>query len=330
MLLVVGAACGSSPAAGSAPALRLIKVGERPVAPVFGFGSVWVPNSADGTVTRVDAGSGRVTATISVGDPANLLGRGCLSYGVHALYSGSFSYRACDMPSAAASGQDGVWVTDNADQAVAKLDPKRNRVEARIPVGLDLWGIAAAPGMVWATDYNSGTVVRIDPVDDTVAARVSVPPGPTGIAIGPDGVWVVCTLARVAVEIDPATNTVVRSAPVGEFANAMETVVAFGSVWVMNQRDGSLYRFDERSGAAQAVVATRARAGRNGLGGMAAWRGGLWLGGLQVQRVDPASDRVSAVLSRDGIAVTAGPDSLWAVTVAGELTRLDPAAAERV
>ena len=302
-----------------------IAVGERPVVPAYGSGSIWVPNSADGTVTRVDERSGRVLATITVGDPANLVGRGCLEYGVHGLYSGSFEFRLCDMPSAAAGSEDGIWVTDNADQAVARIDPARNRVQARIPVGLDLWGIAAGAGMVWATDYLTSTVVRIDPVNDTVAARIPVPSEPTGVAIAADGVWVVCTQARVAVRIDPATNTITGQVPTGDAANAMEAAIAFGSLWVMNEAGGTLYRFDERTGAAQGTVQTLARAGRNGVGGMAALRGRLWLGGLHVQAVDPATMRVAAVADSDGIGVTAGRDAVWATTLGGYLVRIDPA-----
>ena len=42
-------------------------MGRRPAAVAVGLGSVWVANSGDGTVSRVDPASGRVTHTIPVG-----------------------------------------------------------------------------------------------------------------------------------------------------------------------------------------------------------------------------------------------------------------------
>jgi YVTN family beta-propeller protein len=51
-----------------------------------GFGSLWVVNTLDGTLTRIDPGARRVEATIDVGDG----------------------------PRAVAVGRGAVWVTEHA------------------------------------------------------------------------------------------------------------------------------------------------------------------------------------------------------------------------
>jgi hypothetical protein len=57
-----------------APALAAtVAVGRGAGAPAVGAGSVWVPNTADGTLSRVDATTNAVTATIRYG-PAGQLG----------------------------------------------------------------------------------------------------------------------------------------------------------------------------------------------------------------------------------------------------------------
>lgn len=46
---------------------RAIAVGDGPVALAVGAGAVWVANSGDGTVSRIDPRTNHVIATIPVG-----------------------------------------------------------------------------------------------------------------------------------------------------------------------------------------------------------------------------------------------------------------------
>ena len=48
-------------------------VGAAPIGVASGHGSIWVANSGDGTVSRIDAISGKVTQTIPVGGSPNSL-----------------------------------------------------------------------------------------------------------------------------------------------------------------------------------------------------------------------------------------------------------------
>jgi ABC-type transport system substrate-binding protein len=98
---------------------------------------VWVANSLDLSVTKINPSSARVTATIPVGD------------GPHAIVAGS----------------DGVWVSDEFDATLDRIDPRAGRVVRALPVGSSPQGLALTPAGVWvgarpfaAATHRGGTL----------------------------------------------------------------------------------------------------------------------------------------------------------------------------
>jgi hypothetical protein len=65
-------------------------------------------------------------------------------------------------------------------------------------------------------------------------------------------------------------------------------------------------------------------AGRDGIDGLAALDGGLWVAGLQLERIDPATNRVVRRLNHTCAAVTAGAGALWTVDLAYAVSRVTP------
>ena len=55
-----------------------------------------------------------------------------------------------------------VWIAGN-DSGVVRLDPRTRRVLHRTPVGSDPTSVAVGAGGVWVSDEQDGTVTRIDP-----------------------------------------------------------------------------------------------------------------------------------------------------------------------
>jgi YVTN family beta-propeller protein len=101
---------------------------------------VWVTNSLDLTVDRLDPATGKVTATIGVGDG----------------------------PSAVAAASDGVWVSDEFGATLARIDPHTNQVSRVISVGSTPRGIVAAESGVWvaarpfaAASHRGGTLTEV-------------------------------------------------------------------------------------------------------------------------------------------------------------------------
>jgi YVTN family beta-propeller protein len=86
-----------------------------------GLGAVWVANSLDSTVSRIDPATDTVTATIPAG-------------------SG---------PAALAVESNAVWVANRYSTTVSRIDPQRNRVVRTARLGGSPTSLAAADGVLW-------------------------------------------------------------------------------------------------------------------------------------------------------------------------------------
>src|SRR2546428_12078274 len=216
--LLVSAGCAtnsSSPlvsatAHATGPAQAIITVGPRPGVPVVAAGAVWVPNTGDGTVARIDPRSDRVVAKLRIGNQAAFYKRDCEAKGsVHSFMGTSFHGRDCDLPSALSVGAGTLWILKNDEQMVLRVDPRSQRVLARIALGFVPFDIAATDNAVWITGYWADQLARIDPKTNEVVARLTVPDGASGVAVSDEAVWVASTIAGVVSRIDPTTNRVV-------------------------------------------------------------------------------------------------------------------------
>lgn len=176
--------------------------------------SVWVDDTANGTVYRYAAATGRLTAALSVGRTAGVM----------------------------AGGDGGVWVADPDARTVTRISG-RGRVAAvvRLPVapthlaatGHTLWatggtdrvlaigpggqvhpvpvagqptGLAVAGGSVWVASTGAGRLSRIDPRRDVVAGTVRVGERPYAVAATPQGVWVAVLGRPVMTHTGPARH----------------------------------------------------------------------------------------------------------------------------
>jgi YVTN family beta-propeller protein len=140
-----------------------IPIGNSPAAIATGAGSVWVADSIDDTVTRIDpAGANAVATPIPVGQG----------------------------PSAIAVGEGAVWVANTQDDTVSRIDPRSAAVTRTISVGARPTGIAASDGAVWVANSLGGTVSRIDPRANRVAATIEVGEAPQGVTVAHGQVWV--------------------------------------------------------------------------------------------------------------------------------------------
>jgi YVTN family beta-propeller protein len=160
------------------PVTRLIDarvpVGKAPAAVTSGFGSLWVTNNLDDTVSQVDMGSMRVARTTRVGRAPVGVATGAGSIWV--ANTGSNTVSRIDSGTAAVShtihvgrrpraivvGAGAVWVANELDDSVSKIDPATNRVTETIPVGAGPSSLALAAGSVWVANNHDGTLSRID------------------------------------------------------------------------------------------------------------------------------------------------------------------------
>jgi streptogramin lyase len=324
MSAMVLGACGqstSSPPSGPHVAATL-HVGVTPGVPVVGGGFVWVPNSADGTISKIDPRTDRVVDTIRVGDPALLRERGCTPPNVHDVPVGSFLVRLCDIPSALAFGAGSLWAAKGDGPAILRIDPRSDRVTATIPFAGQPFGLAFGPSGLWVTDWVNASLSLVDPEQNRViGTRTGLGGGPSGVLVTSDAVWVSESQADLLLRVDPHTLSVVASIPVGRLPVAL--AYFRGAVWVRNEKGSSLDRVDPAQNAVVTRVPVGFFLGRDGQDGIGVTAHGLWVGGLDLESVDPALARVSGRVPLAAVAV-AGDEkaNLWTSDLAGTVSHV--------
>lgn len=186
-----------------------IAVGSDPVGMGSGFGSMWVSNAGDGTVTRIDESDNKVLDTIKVGP----------------------------FPFQIAPAAGGMWVTTQTD--VVKINPVTNEVVVRVPIPRPPHTETASSGSAMDANANGvwvntsyGTLVRLRPSDGRLLQTIRLQPAPTQpgmVVIQGNNVWV--TTGKVQrtsgqgagndtygrsnqlAEIDATTGTIIRRVP---------------------------------------------------------------------------------------------------------------------
>jgi virginiamycin B lyase len=247
------------PAANKVAATIDLGSGKRPCSGLAaGFGSLWVPNCGDKTISQIDLKTGAVKATMAaaIGDSEGSIATGAGS--VWIMGDGKGTLLRIDpstlkvvaeiyLPGGSfglAFGEDALWVTSSEHDSVSRVDPNTNLVAETIAVGKKPRFIAVGAGAVWALNQGDGSVSRIDPKTNKVAAtiEVGVPGGGGDIAVGEGSVWVTSFEFPLS-RIDPSINKVVQQF-YGKGGDAIR--VGLGSVWLSNLEAGNVWRIDPR------------------------------------------------------------------------------------
>jgi streptogramin lyase len=182
-----------------------------------GAGSVWLVTSAkdgeaDGELTRIDATTNKVAATIRI--PA-----------------GSFNPLFAD---------GSVWVSSNAGNVLVRVDPATNKVVDSTAVGPMPRFLAYGAGSIWVLNQGDGTVSRVSTktgrLEATIAAGI---PGRGGeITFGGGSAWAT-EMEFPLTQIDAKTNQVVAQ---WHGAGGDSVRYAFGSVWLTDLKGGKVWR----------------------------------------------------------------------------------------
>jgi ABC-type transport system substrate-binding protein/class 3 adenylate cyclase len=138
-----------------------VGVGNLPSAIAAGAGSVWVTNSSDGTVTRIDSTT-LVPKTIPVGHS----------------------------PSAVAVNAAGAWIANAGDNALVRVDTGTNAVTGTTPVGDGPTAVLAMPTALWVANGRDGTVMRLDARTGHVNKTIRLGGTPNAFATAAGQVWV--------------------------------------------------------------------------------------------------------------------------------------------
>jgi YVTN family beta-propeller protein len=206
-------------------AVQTIPVWSAPSAVTVTRGNAWVANSGDGTVSQINTATNTVVQQIKVGN----------------------------VPAAIASGPSGVWVANQGDNTVQRINPVTGVVTRTVGVGGLPDGIAVGPHAVWVANSSDGTVTKIDPVTGQPAsAPIYTGAGPAGIAVTTAAVWVANSLNLTVSKIDPVTNQVTINIPVGDGPGAL--AAASGGVWVSDEFGATLDLIDPLTNRVSRVI----------------------------------------------------------------------------
>jgi peptide/nickel transport system substrate-binding protein len=199
-----------------------IPVGHRPTAVAVGGGQVWVVNQLDRNVSEVNPRARKQVGTIQVGNGA----------------------------SAIAYGHGSVWVANATDYSLSRIDPASGNVVATIPLAGVPAGLAASRRGIWVTSSSTGQLLLVDPRANQVSQSILIGNGPRGVAVGGGSVWVANesdgTVSRLDLRSGRVRKIIVGDAPAG-------VAYAAGTVWVANSLSGTVSRIDSQTGSVRLV-----------------------------------------------------------------------------
>jgi YVTN family beta-propeller protein len=232
--------------------VNVVSLGEKtPTGLAVGFDAVWVAHGFVGAVTKI---SPKYNAPIkTIWPPFSRIGFGAhgtvtagpdsvwVAFGdssvsridpasgdvVNTTYAGS-------APAAIEYDLGSVWVVNQSDSSVTRLNPDTNdRRFDDEDVGRGPSGIAIDSEAVWVTDTGADAVSRVDPGSGSNTS-VDVGKAPVGIAYGAGSFWVANSGDGTVSRVDPTTKTVVETITVGNSPSG----IAFGAgyVWVTVQQ----------------------------------------------------------------------------------------------
>lgn len=244
--------------------VSVTRVGDGPDSIAATEDAIWVANTGDRTVSRLDLAtrlvrvvggvpvahelasslSGDVWLT-SFEDPVVTL---IANRGEPADDAFSSSPPQVRLPGSAeglAVGGGYLWVTSpsdsGGDDTVSLIDLRTRRLVSSARVGTLPLFVAFGYGSAWVTNYKGDSVSVVRPGSER-AETIPLGGGPLGVAAGGGAVWVVAFWSRELVRIDPETRRPLLRIPVGAGPNTV--AVGGGAVWVTNRDDRSLTRVD--------------------------------------------------------------------------------------
>ena len=169
-----------------------------PTAVAFTRDAAWVV--IGGHVTKADPKTGRVLEKIVTGTAPGAIASGGGNVWVADDFDNTVTRIDQDgaitattsvgrRPSALAVGSDAVWVADADDDHVTRIDSHTAAVVTTIPVGRHPIAIALSPGAVWVANQYDNSIWRIDPDTNKVVEKIDVGGSPAGLAVASEALW---------------------------------------------------------------------------------------------------------------------------------------------
>jgi DNA-binding beta-propeller fold protein YncE len=320
MLLLAG--CSQSAQPHGWTMVAEVKVGQTPGPVVLGGSWAFVANMGEGTVSEIDRSTGRLLATVAVADPRVLRDQGCAPDSVHAYYSGSWGWRACDAPYAIAWDGTALWALDNGNRMLWRLDPSRRAVTDRIGLPGTGWSIAIKGGIAYVSGFADNHALYIANLQThNVTTLDDLDTGPAMLAADATGLWVNCVRAGTGHldRIDLASGVVTGRFPIEWWSTAI--VADEGAIYVRGTFGGDISRVDPSSGSTMWSQPGPGFIGRQGIDQLGPASNGIWMSGPTTARVDLATGVVTDTIRKPSATVAAADGEVWMVELNGMVAK---------
>ena len=108
-------------------------------------------------------------------------------------------------PAGPAVTEDAIWVANQDDNTVTRLDPRTGRRVATVRVGVNPTFVATDGRFTWVLDNGDDTVTQIDALTNRRVGAIHVGPRSYRLAVGGGAVWVQSYVGRAIYRIEPRT-----------------------------------------------------------------------------------------------------------------------------
>ncbi|MEO8830236.1 BTAD domain-containing putative transcriptional regulator, partial [Lapillicoccus sp.] len=230
------------------------------------------------------------------------------------------------LPGALVEAAGSVWVVNQADATVSRVDPDTRRVVQTIPdVGQDPHAIAASGNDIWVAALGSPVVTRISATANKVVDRITVGNQPAAVVASAGAVWVANSGDNTIQRIDPKTDKADPPIPAGDGPSAL--ALDGTTLWVANQGTATISQIDTRTGErAGPDVAVDA-----GPAALALTPTDVWVANAlsqTVSRIDRSTGQVARIQVGDGPSSLVVADGrVWVSDAyAGSMSVIDPTA----
>lgn len=225
---------------------------------------------------------------------------------------------------------DAVWVAGTKPYSVQRIDPRTNRIIAKIRLsGEACSGLEFGFESVWVPLCGEHpALVRISALTNRITVTLPIAPAGAegGIAASGDSVWMVTDKNGTLSRIDPNANIVRQTIPVSP--GSFNPVFSEGIIWVTGFETSVVTAVDALSGNVllSIPVGPKPRFLTTGAGSI--WT--LNQGDGTVSRIDEKSRKVTATIQAGipgtGGDICFGEESVWATVFDVPLTLIDPRA----
>ncbi len=260
-------------------------------------GASAIVSSPPNTIVRIDARTSKVVESIPVGRN----------------------------PSSIAATADYVWVVNDTDGTLSRVDTATKHVETigRLPeVGIVT---TDERGYAYVSGFDDALVSQVDPESLRVVKRYTVTSRATGLAVGGGSLWVVDRLVNKVKRVDLATGEIEGTFTVG--ADPIFAAFGYGALWVVNTDSVSTSVIRPGLTRVQTIPVPdrplQVAVGESGVW-VADWKSGA------VTRIDPDThrvvDKIEDPKSFGFLGVAAGGGAVWLAIpeFPSQIVRVDP------